>query len=101
HTFWVTGTEDVSQWKGLQSAAVAGAAAQHTFLAMRGVTGPVDVFDGVKGFMESVAGKFRINWLAEDLEAVLRTSVKRYNAEVHSQSAIEGIIELQHEHGFR
>src|SRR5256714_15083012 len=100
NTLWVTRTGEVSQWKGLQSAAVAGAATHHTFLAMRGVTGPIDVFDGVKGFMESIAGSFRVNWQAEDLGAVLRTSVKRYNAEVHSQSAIEGVLDLHREHRF-
>ncbi len=99
-TLWVTRTGEVSQWKGLQSAAVAAGSTHHTFLAMRGVTGPVDVFDGVKGYMESIAGSFHVNWLAEDLEAVLRTSVKRYNAEVHSQSAIDCVRELQREHRF-
>jgi 2-methylcitrate dehydratase len=67
---------------------------------MRGVTGPIDVFDGVKGYIDAVAGKFRVKWVNEDLEAVLRTSLKRYNAEVHSQSAIEGIVELNREHLF-
>ncbi len=99
-TLWVTRTGEVSQWKGLQSAAVAAASTHHTFLAMRGVTGPVDVFEGVKGYMESVGGSFHVNWLAEDLEAVLRTSVKRYNAEVHSQSAIDCILELQRQQHF-
>jgi len=100
-TLWVTRTGEVSQWKGLQSAAVAGAALHHTFLAARGITGPIDVLDGVKGYMDTVAGRhFHIGWLKEDLSAVLRTSVKRYNAEVHSQSAIEAILELKHEHGF-
>lgn len=100
-TLWVTRTGEVSQWKGLQSAAVAGAALHHLFLARRGVTGPIDVFDGVKGYMETVAGRrFRIGWLKEEPASVLRTSVKRYNAEVHSQSAIEAMLDLKHEYPF-
>src|SRR5512145_1139169 len=34
------------------------------------------------------------------MERVTRTIVKKYNAEIHSQSAIEGVLELKEEHGF-
>jgi 2-methylcitrate dehydratase len=71
------------------------------FMAAKGITGPLEVFEGNKGFMESIAGKFEIDWRRENLEAVTRTIVKKYNAEVHSQSSIECILALQAEAGFK
>ena len=68
---------------------------------MRGITGPSEVFEGNKGFMDTIAGKFEIDWSKEDLERVTHTILKKYNAEIHSQSSIEGILELKQEHGFR
>lgn len=35
-----------------------------------------------------------IDWSVEDLERVRSTSLKRYNAEIHAQSAVEAVIEL-------
>ena len=66
---------------------------------MRGVTGPREVFEGTKGWCQTVAGDFELDWSQENLERVLRTILKKYNAEVHSQSAIEGMIELMRERG--
>jgi 2-methylcitrate dehydratase len=50
--------------------------------------------------MDSIAGHFSINWEKEDLERITRTIIKKYNAEIHSQSAIEGVLELQQEYSF-
>ncbi|MFL6210066.1 MAG: MmgE/PrpD family protein [Pyrinomonadaceae bacterium] len=96
----VTRASPTSQWKGLASANTAFGATHATFLARRGVTGPIGVFEGPKGFMEACGHKFEIDWAQENLERVTRTSVKRYNAEVHSQSALEGMLELRAQHGF-
>jgi 2-methylcitrate dehydratase len=60
----------------------------------------LEVFEGNKGFMDAIAGRFQINWSQEDLERVTRTVLKRYNAEIHSQSAIEGVLELKEKYGF-
>ena len=96
----VTRTGTLSHWKGLAYPNTAFSCTHAVFLAMRGVTGPSEVFEGNKGFMEAVSGPFHIDWAREDLERVTRTSVKKYNAEVHSQSAIEGVLELKAENGF-
>jgi 2-methylcitrate dehydratase len=96
----VTRTGPLSHWKGLAYPNTAFGATHAAFLAMRGVTGPPEVFEGNKGFMEAIAGPFEIDWEREDLELVRRTIVKRYNAEIHSQSALEGILELKEKHGF-
>jgi 2-methylcitrate dehydratase len=48
--------------------------------------------------MDSIAGHFEIDWEREDLERVRRTFLKRYNAEIHSQSALEALLELREAH---
>lgn len=97
----VTRTGTLSNWKGLAYPNLAFCATHAAFLAMRGITGPPEVFEGNKGFMDALAGRFEIDWSREDLERVTATIVKRYNAEIHSQSAIEGVLELRARHNFR
>ncbi len=96
----VTRTGTLSNWKGLAYPNTGFCGVHAVFLAKHGITGPLEVFEGNKGFMDAIAGKFAINWAAEDLERVTRTILKRFNAEVHSQSATEGILELRAETGF-
>ncbi len=97
----VTRTGRLSHWKGLAYPHTAFVATHGAYLAMRGITGPLEVFEGNKGFMDAIAGRFHIDWAQEDLEMVRKTIIKKYNAEIHSQSAIEGLLELQAQHGFR
>ena len=97
----VTRTGELSNWKGLAYPATAFGATNAAFLAARGITGPREVFEGNKGFMDAIAGRFEIGWEHEDLEAVTRTILKRFNAEIHSQSAIEALLELRDERGIR
>jgi 2-methylcitrate dehydratase len=94
----VTRTGELSRWKGLAYPFTAFGAVEAAFLAARGVSGPAEVFEGNKGFMDSIAGPFEIDWEDEDLERVRRSFLKRYNAEIHSQSALEGLLELREEH---
>jgi 2-methylcitrate dehydratase len=91
----VTRTGRLSHWKGLAYPNTAFAATHAAFLAMRGITGPLEVFEGNKGFMEAIAGSFELDWQRENLEIVRRTSVKQYNAEFHAQSVLEGMLELR------
>jgi 2-methylcitrate dehydratase len=88
----------LSHWKGLAAAFAASGATRAALLARRGVTGPAGVLDGRKGLMETISGPFRIDWDAQDLSAVEGTSIKRFNAEVHSQSAVEAVVALATEH---
>jgi 2-methylcitrate dehydratase len=91
----VTRTGSLSNWKGLAYPNTAFGATHAAFLAMRGVTGPLEVFEGNKGLMDAITGPFELDWTRENLEAVRHTSVKKYNAEFHSQSALEGVLELR------
>ncbi len=88
----------LSNWKGLAYPFAAYGATRAAFLAKRGVTGPPGVFEGRKGFMEAIAGTFEIDWASEGLEAVMGTIIKRFNAEIHSQSAIEAALFLRAQH---
>jgi 2-methylcitrate dehydratase len=94
----VTRTGSLSHWKGLAYPNTASCSTHAAFLAKRGITGPGEVFEGNKGFMDSIAGRFEIDWEKEDLERVKDTIIKKYNAEIHSQSAIEALLDLKHQY---
>src|SRR5215467_953411 len=91
----VTRTGALSNWKGLAYPNTAFGAVHAALLARAGVTGPPEVFEGNKGFMDAIAGPFSIDCAAEDLDAVRRTSSKRFNAEFHSQAVLEAVLELR------
>jgi 2-methylcitrate dehydratase len=93
--------EPVSQWKGLASAHTAADAIRATMLARDGITGPVAVFEGHSGFMEALDTRCYVDWSNQGLELVNRALIKRYNAEAHSQSALEGILQLREQHRIR
>ncbi|MBS0381729.1 MAG: MmgE/PrpD family protein [Proteobacteria bacterium] len=97
----VTRTGDLSNWKGLAYPQVAKEGTYAALLARAGITGPQQVFEGNKGFKESIAGPFSIDWPHENLESVLRTVVKKHDAEVHSQSSIDAAITIGTQTGFR
>ncbi len=101
HALWVTRTGRISQWKGLAGPNVAFGCTHATFLAMRGVTGPLNVFEGPKGFEKVLPGDFEaIDWTRERPDRARRTSLKAFNGEVHGQSAIEGVLELRERYRF-
>jgi 2-methylcitrate dehydratase len=91
----VTRTGALSNWKGLAHPNTAFCATHAAFLARAGITGPREVFEGNKGFSDTIAGPFSIDWAREGLDAVERTSVKRFNAEFHSQSVLEAVLDAR------
>src|SRR5215468_256866 len=56
----VTRTGQLSHWKGLAFPNTAACCTRAVFLAMNGITGPLEVFEGDKGFMDAIAGVFDI-----------------------------------------
>jgi 2-methylcitrate dehydratase len=96
----VTRTGALSHWKGLAYPNMAAGCMWATFLARRGITGPLEVFEGNKGFMDAMAGHFAIDWASEDLERVTQTVIKRHNAEIHAQTAIDAALELKRQYRF-
>ena len=96
----VTRTGALSNWKGLAYPFTAFGGMSAALLAKYGISGPLAVFEGNKGFMDAISGTFSIDWLNEDLERVTKTILKKYNAEIHSQSSIEAMLELKNKYGF-
>ncbi|WP_293696367.1 MmgE/PrpD family protein [uncultured Agrococcus sp.] len=96
----VTRTGNLSHWKGLAYPHVAKEGTFAALLASRGITGPEEVFEGNKGFKDSVAGQFEIDWSAEDLERVRTSIIKKHNAEIHSQSALDAAQDIRSQRGF-
>lgn len=96
----VTRTGNLSHWKGLACAHVAKEGVFAAELAARGITGPEAVFEGNKGFKDSIAGPFTIDWSREDLERVTRSIIKKHNAEIHSQSALDAALDVRPAEGF-
>ena len=95
----VTRTGELSHWKGLAFPHAAMNAVHAALLAQYGITGPLAVFEGNKGLEDAITGPFEIDWSREDLERVTRTVLKRYNAEIHAQSAVEGLLALRRDTG--
>jgi 2-methylcitrate dehydratase len=42
-----------------------------------------------------------VDWSRESMARVTRTILKKYNAEIHSQSTLEGVLELRDQYHFR
>ncbi len=93
----VTRTEGINAWKGIASANAARNAVYSCLLARHGMEGPVDLFEGQKGWKQIISGAFDCDY-DPACRAVERTMAKKYVAETYAQSAVEGIIELAEEH---
>ena len=96
----VTRTGKLSHWKGLAYPNLAACCTRAALLARHGITGPLEVIEGDKGLMGAITGCFQVSWSGEDLGCVGRTTVKKYNAEIHSQTAIEAVLTLLHRDQF-
>jgi len=89
----VTRTGEISMWKGIASANLARNAVYTTMLAKNGMEGPVDAFEGQKGWNEVVQGReFQVEFTPG--ERVTQVMMKKYMAGTHAQTAIEGLLEL-------
>lgn len=95
---YVTRTGGISHWKGLAFPFTASNAVRIALLARLGVTGPLKVIEGVDGLIDTFTAPFYIDWSREDLSGVTKTVLKRYNAQIHSQAPIEGVIQLSAQH---
>jgi 2-methylcitrate dehydratase len=93
-SFAVIRAKPLSQWKGLASAQSALGAMNTLFLARRGVQGPLQVIEGPNGIDNLLHMQLRVDWDKQDYEGVVESTIKKYNAQIHTQSAIYCIIEL-------
>jgi len=88
------------EWKGFASSLDALNCMGIVLLAREGMTGPVAIFEGPKGFKEVFDMKLDYDWSSETFELISKCVLKRYNVEVHSQPALEAIDELKRAHSF-
>jgi 2-methylcitrate dehydratase len=99
-SFAVIRAKPLSQWKGLASAQSALGAMNALFLARRGVEGPLQVIEGPNGIDNLLHMQIRIDWDKQGYEGVLESTIKKYNAMVHTQSAVHCMVELARQNKF-
>jgi 2-methylcitrate dehydratase len=102
---------ELSHWKGVAFANAARHGVFSALLAQAGMTGPGPIFEGQMGFekqlgvsLGNVAEKFAVPFAKNGegpASMILRTSIKFWPAEYHSQSAIEAALLLRKEIGNR
>jgi 2-methylcitrate dehydratase len=90
----------LSQWKGLASAQSALEAMNTLFLARRGVQGPLQVIEGANGIDNLLHMQVRIDWDKQGYEGVLESTIKKYNAMIHTQSAVHCMVQLVRQNRF-
>src|SRR5206468_10145270 len=100
---------ELSHWKGVAFANAARHGVFSALLARAGMTGPGPIFEGQMGFerqlgvsLGSVGEKFAVPFVENGdgpASMILRTSIKFWPAEYHSQSAIEAALLLRKEIG--
>src|SRR5437660_8541479 len=96
---------ELSHWKGVAFATAARHGVYSALLARAGMTGPGPIFEGQMGFekqlgvsLGNVGEKFAIPFAKTDhgpASMILKTSIKNWPAEYHSQSAIEAALSLR------
>ena len=100
---------ELSHWKGVAFANAARCGVYAALLARAGMTGPAPIFEGQMGFekelgvsLGDVGEKFAVPFAKNDqgpASMILRTSIKFWPAEYHSQSAIEAALFLRQQIG--
>jgi Uncharacterized protein involved in propionate catabolism len=84
------------EWKGFASSLVALNCMQTVLLAKQNMTGPLDIFDREKkGFEEIFGMKLKYDWKKDKFGLIRKCILKKYNSEVHTQTAIEAALDLQ------
>ena len=99
---------ELSHWKGVAFANAARSGVYAALLARAGMTGPAPIFEGAMGFekelgvslgnVADVFEKTKEAVLGEGpASMILKTSIKYWPAEYHSQSAIEAALHLRNQ----
>jgi len=83
-----------SEWKGFASSFAIMGVINILMLAKEGMTGPLTLFEGPKGYPQIHSMKLDYDWEHENFELIRRCILKKYNAEVHSQPSIEAVLEI-------
>jgi len=87
-----------SEWKGLASSFVALNCIQLGLMAKEGITGPLTLFEGPKGYKDIFGMTLQYDWDIEDFSLIQKCALKTYNAEIHTQPALEAIQDILRQH---
>ncbi len=94
---------ELSMWKGCAFANASRNGVFATLLAKCGMSGPSEIFEGEMGFFNQVShDKFDVPHFGgteDDEFMILKTYIKKYPAEYHSQSAVDAAEQLVAQHG--
>lgn len=83
------------EWKGLASSQEALLCMDCISQGQQGITGPLQLFEGPKGFKDVFNMKLDFDWSKETFGLIRHCILKSYNAEVHTQSAIYAALQLR------
>ena len=94
----------LSMWKACAFSNAARNGLFAALLAQRGMTGPSPIFEGEKGFMPLVSGRFELPFMGGErgssdpaLFKMLGTYIKHYPVEYHAQTAVEAALAVRAE----
>ena len=83
------------EWKGFLSSLVALNCMNTVLLAREGMTGPINLFEGPKGYKDAFDMELKYDWKKDKFQLIKKCILKSYNAEVHTQSLVEAALELR------
>jgi 2-methylcitrate dehydratase len=88
-----------SEWKGFASSLVNAGCINIAVMAKHDLTGPGLLFEvPEKGYNAIYGMELKHDWTNESFDLIPRCILKSYNAEVHTQSAIQALLELKSQH---
>ncbi|MDM8214026.1 MmgE/PrpD family protein [Enterococcus hirae] len=90
-------SKPLSMWKGLASGQSTFSAFNALYLAKRGIKGPLAIIEGPQGVENLLGRPIDIDWSKENYDWVPQSTIKKFVAMIHTQSAIECILELVQE----
>lgn len=88
----------LSEWKGIASAQSTLSAFNAIYLAKEGLEGPLNIIEGPNGVEHLLGKTIDIDWAHANYEGVTTSTIKKYVAMIHTQSAIECILQLTYKH---
>ena len=88
---------EVSMWKGCAAANGVRNGVFSASLAKQGMTGPLNIFDGPRGFFHGISGEFELGKFGgkEEPFRIMQASMKHFAVGAVAQTALECILELR------
>ena len=90
---------EVSMWKGCAAANGVRNGVFSAILAQQGMTGPLQIFEGPRGFFHGISGEFELGTFGGQNEPfrIMQSSVKHFAVGSVAQTALECILKIRSE----